>query len=156
MILIFAQISPFYQSLLLYLKWRISFCTNIFEEKLPLCIIEESLLIEEADRQPPHKIDENMWKNREHMEEIIFLLERSHWPATVRYVTCLHTHTAILLHCGAFANVKISCLFCSAATTVVRSWGCWISQCLREAKWEIWKDFKHIEVFPSCKFWPHI
>ncbi|KDO64223.1 hypothetical protein CISIN_1g025201mg [Citrus sinensis] len=43
---------------------------------------EESLLIEEADRQPPHKIDENMWKNREHMEEIIFLLKRSHWPAT--------------------------------------------------------------------------
>lgn len=83
-------------------------------------------MIEEADRQPPHKIDENMWKNREHMEEIIFLLERSHWPATVRYVMCLHTHTTIalrifLLHCGAFANVKISCLFCSAATTVVRS-----------------------------------
>lgn len=45
---------------------------------------EESLLIEEADRQPPHKIDENMWKNREHMEEIIFLLERSHWPATLQ------------------------------------------------------------------------
>ncbi|GAY32384.1 hypothetical protein CUMW_002120 [Citrus unshiu] len=45
---------------------------------------EESLLIEEADRQPPHKIDENMWKNREHMEEIIFLLKRSHWPATLQ------------------------------------------------------------------------
>ncbi|KAH9737151.1 hypothetical protein WN944_004439 [Citrus x changshan-huyou] len=45
---------------------------------------EESLLIEEADRQPPHKIDENMWKNREHMEETIFLLERSHWPATLQ------------------------------------------------------------------------
>ncbi|KAJ0088309.1 hypothetical protein Patl1_31641 [Pistacia atlantica] len=42
---------------------------------------DESLLIQEADRQPPHKIDENMWKNREHMEEILFLLERSHWPA---------------------------------------------------------------------------
>ncbi|KAJ4704167.1 GOLD domain containing protein [Melia azedarach] len=41
---------------------------------------DEKLLIEEADRQPPHKIDENMWKNREHIEEIIFLLERSHWP----------------------------------------------------------------------------
>lgn len=63
-----------------------------------VCILEESLLIEEADRQPPHKIDENMWKNREHMEEIIFLLERSHWPATVRYVTCLHFHAAIALH----------------------------------------------------------
>ncbi|WRX21588.1 hypothetical protein QQP08_014076 [Theobroma cacao] len=40
----------------------------------------ESLLIQEADSQPPHKIDENMWKNREHIEEILFLLERSHWP----------------------------------------------------------------------------
>ncbi|GLT40946.1 hypothetical protein SLA2020_150420 [Shorea laevis] len=44
----------------------------------------ESILIQEADRQPPHKIDENMWKNREHMEEIIFLLERSHWPAALQ------------------------------------------------------------------------
>lgn len=40
----------------------------------------EKILIDEADRQPPHKIDENMWKNRESMEEIVFLLERSNWP----------------------------------------------------------------------------
>uniref|UniRef100_A0A7N0RAT1 GOLD domain-containing protein n=1 Tax=Kalanchoe fedtschenkoi TaxID=63787 RepID=A0A7N0RAT1_KALFE len=40
----------------------------------------ESLLVNEVDRQPPHKMDENMWKNREHIEEIIFLLEKSHWP----------------------------------------------------------------------------
>ncbi|XP_044498347.1 uncharacterized protein LOC123220296 isoform X1 [Mangifera indica] len=40
--------------------------------------------MQEADRQPPHKIDENMWKNREHMEEILFLLERSHWPAVLQ------------------------------------------------------------------------
>ncbi|KAF5476442.1 hypothetical protein F2P56_008155 [Juglans regia] len=45
---------------------------------------DESLLIDEADRQPPHKIDENMWKNREHIEEILFLLETSHWPAVLR------------------------------------------------------------------------
>ncbi|KAL5741112.1 hypothetical protein ACOSP7_027844 [Xanthoceras sorbifolium] len=45
---------------------------------------DESLLIQEADRQPPHKIDENMWKNREHIEEILFLLERSHWPTTLQ------------------------------------------------------------------------
>ncbi|XP_057970692.1 uncharacterized protein LOC131159652 isoform X2 [Malania oleifera] len=38
----------------------------------------ESLLVNEADCS--HKIDENMWKNREHIEEILFLLERSHWP----------------------------------------------------------------------------
>ncbi|KAG6643620.1 hypothetical protein I3843_09G220200 [Carya illinoinensis] len=45
---------------------------------------DESLLIDEADRQPPHKIDENMWKNREHIEEILFLLETSHWPAVLQ------------------------------------------------------------------------
>ncbi|KAJ4905617.1 GOLD [Raphanus sativus] len=31
----------------------------------------------EAKREPPHKIDENMWKNREQMEEILFLLQPS-------------------------------------------------------------------------------
>ena len=43
----------------------------------------ESFVMEEVDREPPHKIDENMWKNREHIEEIIFLLDRPHWPITV-------------------------------------------------------------------------
>ncbi|XAR55694.1 hypothetical protein NMG60_11035862 [Bertholletia excelsa] len=40
----------------------------------------EKLLVDEADCQPPHKIDENMWKNREQIEEIIYLLESSNWP----------------------------------------------------------------------------
>ncbi|WJX91496.1 hypothetical protein P8452_73265 [Trifolium repens] len=40
----------------------------------------ESTLINEANSQPPHKIDENMWKNREYIEETIFLLEGSNWP----------------------------------------------------------------------------
>ncbi|MBA0555253.1 hypothetical protein Golob_025444 [Gossypium lobatum] len=44
----------------------------------------ESLLIQEADSQPPHKMDENMWKNREHIEEILFLLERPHWPSVLQ------------------------------------------------------------------------
>ncbi|OAY44617.1 uncharacterized protein LOC110621808 isoform X2 [Manihot esculenta] len=44
----------------------------------------ERLLVEEADRQPVHKIDENMWKNREHMEEILFLLDHSRWPSALR------------------------------------------------------------------------
>lgn len=44
----------------------------------------EKLLIEEADRTPPHKIDENMWKNREQMEEIVFLLDKSHWPTALQ------------------------------------------------------------------------
>lgn len=40
----------------------------------------ESVLVQEAESTPPHKIDENMWKNREQMEEILFLLKRSNWP----------------------------------------------------------------------------
>ncbi|KAF8397074.1 hypothetical protein HHK36_018712 [Tetracentron sinense] len=44
----------------------------------------ESVLAREADYPTPHKIDENMWKNREHIEEILFLLERSHWPTLLQ------------------------------------------------------------------------
>ncbi|KAG9153406.1 hypothetical protein Leryth_021831 [Lithospermum erythrorhizon] len=40
----------------------------------------EIVLSQEADCEPPHKIDENLWKNREQIEEIIYLLESSHWP----------------------------------------------------------------------------
>lgn len=37
----------------------------------------------ELESEPPHKVDENMWKNREHMEEILYLLEKPHWPRSV-------------------------------------------------------------------------
>lgn len=47
-------------------------------------IVGERSLVHEAERQPPHKIDENMWKNREQIEEILFLLERCNWPNAVR------------------------------------------------------------------------
>lgn len=46
-------------------------------------LIGESLLVREAESTPPHKIDENMWKNREQIEEILFLLKRSNWPTMV-------------------------------------------------------------------------
>ncbi|GMY25767.1 SEC14-like protein [Fagus crenata] len=59
-------------------------CANDLLNHLPPTQ-DESLLVYEADRQPPHKIDENMWKNREHIEEILFLLETSHWPAVLQH-----------------------------------------------------------------------
>ncbi|KAJ4832498.1 hypothetical protein Tsubulata_000046 [Turnera subulata] len=45
---------------------------------------DEHELVQEAEAQPAHKIDENMWKNREQMEEILFLLEKSRWPESLR------------------------------------------------------------------------
>ncbi|KAL8206010.1 hypothetical protein R6Q57_009561 [Mikania cordata] len=44
----------------------------------------QRLLMQEAESKPPHKIDENMWKNREQIEEIMLLLESSHWPKTLQ------------------------------------------------------------------------
>lgn len=58
----------------------ISFCW--ISSYICICLGEASL-IEEANQQPPHKIDENMWKNREQMEEILFLLQPSRWPVQV-------------------------------------------------------------------------
>lgn len=49
-------------------------------------IPEESTLLDEANDHPPHKIDENMWKNRENVEEILFLLEKPRWPQEVRFI----------------------------------------------------------------------
>ncbi|CAN4126287.1 unnamed protein product [Withania somnifera] len=40
----------------------------------------ESSLVHEVESHPPHKVDENLWKNREQLEEILFLLESSNWP----------------------------------------------------------------------------
>jgi len=41
---------------------------------------DEERVSREAGLSVPQKIDENMWKNREHIEEMLFLLEESHWP----------------------------------------------------------------------------
>ncbi|MCD7464442.1 hypothetical protein HAX54_052745 [Datura stramonium] len=44
----------------------------------------ESSLVHEAESQPPHKVDENLWKNREQLEEILFLLESTNWPPVLQ------------------------------------------------------------------------
>lgn len=54
---------------------------------------EERLVVDESERRPPHKVDENMWKNREHMEEIIFLLDRARWPQAVSVCLLLNVET---------------------------------------------------------------
>ncbi|XP_047308698.1 uncharacterized protein LOC124912180 isoform X2 [Impatiens glandulifera] len=53
-----------------------SMSNHFSKDYLPLTQ-EESILLHEADKQPPVIIDENFWKNREQIEEIIFLLEQS-------------------------------------------------------------------------------
>lgn len=45
----------------------------------------ESSLVLEAESHPPHKVDENLWKNREQLEEILFLLESSNWPPALQW-----------------------------------------------------------------------
>lgn len=59
-----------------------SMATDVLNHRPP--IQGESDLINEADQQPPHKIDENMWKNREYIEETIYLLESSNWPEELK------------------------------------------------------------------------
>ncbi|KAK9153379.1 hypothetical protein Sjap_000859 [Stephania japonica] len=55
---------------------------NDFKDGAPLSPAE-SIVAQEADCHP-HKIDENMWKNREHIEEILLLLENSHLPKSLQ------------------------------------------------------------------------
>ncbi|CAI8606631.1 unnamed protein product [Vicia faba] len=55
-----------------------SMATDLLTQHPP--IHGESILINEAESHPPHKIDQNMWKNREYIEETIFLLQPSNFP----------------------------------------------------------------------------
>lgn len=34
--------------------------------------------------ETPHKLDENLWKNREQIEEILHLIDSEHWPETLK------------------------------------------------------------------------
>lgn len=63
-----------------------------------LHVQDEEHLEQEACGVPPHKIDENMWKNREQMEEILFLLDKSHRPVAVSLVQNLATRMTSTFH----------------------------------------------------------
>ncbi|CAA0836177.1 Unknown protein [Striga hermonthica] len=57
----------------------------------------ERLLVQEAEAKPPHKVDENMWKNREQIEEILFLLEVRHWPGALQQLSAEDAEIASVL-----------------------------------------------------------
>ena len=48
-----------------------------------VCAGESEGIIEAVVFDPPHKLDENFWKNREQLEEILFLLDEKNWPEAV-------------------------------------------------------------------------
>lgn len=48
---------------------------------------DEELLEQEAAGIPAHKLDENLWKNREQMEEILFLINTSRRPVPLRQMS---------------------------------------------------------------------
>eukprot|EP00246_Nothoceros_aenigmaticus_P011151 TRINITY_DN2929_c0_g1_i3.p1 TRINITY_DN2929_c0_g1~~TRINITY_DN2929_c0_g1_i3.p1 ORF type:complete len:440 (+),score=82.33 TRINITY_DN2929_c0_g1_i3:485-1804(+) len=41
---------------------------------------QEDRLVADLEFSPPHKMDENLWKNREKIEELLYLLDRQRWP----------------------------------------------------------------------------
>jgi len=57
-------------------------CYRSFLSELPDRPAEE-LLVSEME-WTPHKIDENLWRNREQIEEILFLLDKGNWPMKLR------------------------------------------------------------------------
>ncbi|KAI4341901.1 hypothetical protein MLD38_026572 [Melastoma candidum] len=59
-----------------------SLCADLLSHYPPTD--EEREMLEQAERSPPHKIDENMWKNREMMEEIVFMLEKYRRPPSIQ------------------------------------------------------------------------
>lgn len=69
-------------------------------------------LITDINASPPHKIDENLWRNREQIEEITLLLKKDKWPASV---SCCTTTCLFRLSC------TMSCPICSIYNWAVLS-----------------------------------
>lgn len=53
-------------------------------------------LIKKLEAPAPHKLDENLWRNREQIEEILSLVSNKRWPSSVSYLFLF------CLSCGMF------------------------------------------------------
>eukprot|EP00250_Pteridium_aquilinum_P012267 c20610_g1_i1 orf=555-1874(-) len=54
---------------------------------------------------PPHKIDENFWKNREQIEEILDLLKETNWPAALHQQSLQSYQTVLAEIAGALRSL---------------------------------------------------
>jgi hypothetical protein len=85
----FENISLFAASIfmaVLFVEMCFFWLTFVLIRSIYLCTAEE-LLVSEME-WTPHKIDENLWRNREQIEEILFLLDKGNWPMKVRSDSC--------------------------------------------------------------------
>lgn len=52
--------------------------------------LPDDKLVAQLEFAPPHKMDENLWKNREKIEELLYLLDRQQWPEKVSITAHAH------------------------------------------------------------------
>ncbi|KAK6118162.1 hypothetical protein DH2020_048063 [Rehmannia glutinosa] len=77
----------------------------------------ENLLVLEAECEPPHKVDENMWKNREQIEEILFLLKsligpERLWKISKREILSLVLLEPLKCYLRPLLSLEYRLLFC--------------------------------------------
>lgn len=62
-----------------------------------LVSIGNAALIKELETSAPHKLDENLWRNREQIEEMLFLLSNKKWPSLVSFLFKLILEGLVIL-----------------------------------------------------------
>eukprot|EP00475_Leptophrys_vorax_P011926 TRINITY_DN18389_c0_g3_i1.p1 TRINITY_DN18389_c0_g3~~TRINITY_DN18389_c0_g3_i1.p1 ORF type:complete len:453 (+),score=59.84 TRINITY_DN18389_c0_g3_i1:253-1611(+) len=66
------------------LKDRLTSLSDALDAKRTATEGESASLTSALALEPPHKLDENFWKNREQIEEILFLLDDNQHPPTLK------------------------------------------------------------------------
>lgn len=51
-----------------------------------MVFVGDKTLVADLTCTTAHKIDENLWMNREQVEETLFLFDEANWPAAVSVV----------------------------------------------------------------------